>query len=407
MQTTDIIIIGAGAAGIAAGRRLQGAGASFVILEARDRIGGRGWTRSEDGEAIDIGCEWLHSANHNVWRAEAETLGFDVIHTPSPWMRQSGSIGSSAEDQASFGAAFGQFEARLHARAEIDPPHAASVYLEAGSRWNPLLDAVFTYISGAELDRIDARDYARYEDTGLNWRVREGYGALMQAYGAGLPIELETPVLDIDHSGARVRVTTTRGVIEATQIIIAVPTSILAKLKITPDLPDVREAAEGLPLGTAEKVFFKILAPEAFPADGHVFSHIDRVDIGSYHLRPLGRPLIESYFGGTLARRLAEAGQAAMIDFAAQELTGLLGAKVRTQISPLACSHWAIDPYALGSYSYAKPGCAEMRAVLAQPHAERLFFAGEACSRERYSTAHGAFETGVAAAELALSARQG
>jgi len=403
----DIVVVGAGAAGLAAGKRLQDAGISFLILEARNRIGGRGWTRIENGVAIDIGCEWLHSADRNVWRAEAEALGFEVLRTPSPWGRQSGGRGFSENDQAAFGEAFGRFEETLHAHAESDAPRAASAYLEPGSRWTPLLNAVFTYISGAELDLIDARDYARYEDTGLNWRLRDGYGALMTAYGAGLPVALETPALSLDHSGPRVRIATPRGVIEADQAIIATPTSILATLEFTPDLPEVREAAEGLPLGTAEKLYFTVLEPEAFPIDGHVFSHIDRVEIGSYHLRPLGRPIIESYFGGALARRLAEAGPQAMIDFATQELVDLLGADVRARIAPLAASQWAVDPHARGSYSYAKPGCAEARAVLAHPHAGRLFFAGEACSRHRYSTAHGAFETGLAAAQLALAARAG
>jgi monoamine oxidase len=135
-----------------------------------------------------------------------------------------------------------------------------------------------------------------------------------------------------------------------------------------------------------------------------LFPRFDAADVGSYHLRPLGKPMVEAYFGGALAHGLAQAGAAAMEDFAKQELAGLLGSSFPKQLTRLASSSWATDPRSLGSYSFAEPGCADMRAVLAAPVEERVFFAGEACSRARYSTAHGAFQTGYEAAELALAA---
>src|SRR5690606_27274685 len=125
-------------------------------------------------------------------------------------------------------------------------------------------------------------------------------------------------------------------------------------------------------------------------------------DMGSYHLRPMGKPLIEVYFGGALARGLSEAGAEAMADYAKQELAGLLGSSFPMRLTTLASSAWSRDPNALGAYSYARPGRAEQRKVLAEPRPP-LFFAGEACSTHRYSTAHGAFETGFTAAEAALA----
>jgi monoamine oxidase len=187
-------------------------------------------------------------------------------------------------------------------------------------------------------------------------------------------------------------------------VIVTAPTSRIAAIQFTPDLPEKREAAAGLPLGCAEKLYFALAQPEEFPVDGHLFPRFDTVDMGSYHLRPMGKPLIEAYFGGELARGLAEAGADAMVDYAKQELASLLGSAFPARLTTLASSAWAIDPWAMGSYSYASPGCAEMRAVLAAPVGERLFFAGEACSRHRNSTAHGASETGLVAAEQALEA---
>jgi monoamine oxidase len=397
----DIVVLGAGAAGIGAGRRIAKTGASFLLVEARDRIGGRAHTVTR-GDALDLGCGWLHSGDKNVMRPIAEAIGFTVDRTSAPWTRQSGNQGLSGEEQQDFGKTFAAFEKRIDDEAENNPPIAASAYLEPGSRWTPLMNAVFSFISGASLDHIDARDYARYEDTGVNWRVREGYGALFAAIGVSLPVQLETEVSSVDFSGPRVRLETTRGEIEARALIVTLPTSRYGALRFTPDLPEKREAAMGLPLGTAEKLYFALADPEEFPVNGHLFPRFDSADVGSYSLRPMGKPLLEAYFGGALARGLAETGPDAMADYAKQELAGLLGSAFPARLTWLASSSWATDPLALGSYSYAEPGCAELRQTLAAPHPP-LFFAGEACSKHRYSTAHGAFETGQIAAEQALA----
>ena len=122
----------------------------------------------------------------------------------------------------------------------------------------------------------------------------------------------------------------------------------------------------------------------------------------SYQVRPLGRPRINCFFGGRFAAQLERDGIAAMAAFAADELAGLFGSAIRRQLRPLAASFWRQDRYARGSYSYARPGHADDRARLAAPIEGRLFFAGEASSPHFFSTAHGAYETGFAAAEAAL-----
>jgi monoamine oxidase len=114
--------------------------------------------------------------------------------------------------------------------------------------------------------------------------------------------------------------------------------------------------------------------------------------------------VIEAFFGGALARGLAEAGSEAMAAYAKDELAVVLGSAFPARLTTLASSLWSVDTHAMGGYSYAKPGCADQRAVLAAPVDNRIFFAGEACSRNHYSTAHGAYETGCAAAEQALAA---
>jgi monoamine oxidase len=123
-------------------------------------------------------------------------------------------------------------------------------------------------------------------------------------------------------------------------------------------------------------------------------------------MRPFGRPLIECYFGGSLAEALERGGSQAFFDFAKGELVDLLGSDFAKRITPIAEHSWGTDPFAGGAYSYAKPGYADSRAKLAAPVDGRLFFAGEACSTEDFSTAHGAYLSGVAAAEAWLGGRQ-
>ena len=97
---------------------------------------------------------------------------------------------------------------------------------------------------------------------------------------------------------------------------------------------------------------------------------------------------------------------AAFFDFAVSELTGVFGSDFARRLKPIRVHCWRSDPFALGAYSYASPGNADCRATLAEPVDDRLFFAGEACSRHDFSTAHGGYLTGVAAAEQVIAARK-
>ncbi|WP_375268593.1 flavin monoamine oxidase family protein, partial [Phenylobacterium sp.] len=164
------------------------------------------------------------------------------------------------------------------------------------------------------------------------------------------------------------------------------------------------DAATGVPLGLANKVFLSPTAPEAFGREQHLWGRTDTAETGSYYLRPLGRPIIEAFFGGAHARALEAEGPRAAAAFAIEELVGHFGAGVRRQLKVMAETGWASDPWALGAYSHALPGCAPARQVLAAPVEDRLFFAGEATSKTAFSTAHGAWESGLRAADEVLLA---
>src|SRR5882757_1051934 len=165
----EVVVVGGGAAGIAAGRRLHDAGVECLLLEARPRLGGRAVTvRTAAGLPIDLGCGWLHSADHNPWTTIAMAQGRAIDKTPPPWSRLSMPIGFPLAEQASFLDALGEFRERLAAASEAMPDVASASFLTPGNRWNDLINAVGTYVSGAELDRVSAIDYGRYEDSGVN-----------------------------------------------------------------------------------------------------------------------------------------------------------------------------------------------------------------------------------------------
>jgi monoamine oxidase len=407
MTDSDVIVIGAGAAGLGAARRLVAAGIAARVVEARNRVGGRAWTvRAPSGLPIELGCAWLHSANENELCALALQSGLTIDKTRPPWRTQMNDVGFAPADQADFRAALGRLFARLEEAGEVEGDQSADRLLDPGSRWNPLLNATSTYMNGVELDQLSVLDFWRYHDTGVNWRIVEGYGALMAALAAGFDIAFECPAGLIDHASPQVRIETARGDLRACAVIITVPTDVLCAgdLRFHPALPDKIAAAAALPLGLADKLYLGLDGAEEFPKDSHLYGALDSVRTGSYHVRPFGRPLIEVYFGGRFARELEAEGEAAFASFAIGQLAARLGEGIRKRLHPIAATAWARDPYARGSYSHAMPGHADARAALAAPVDARIFFAGEACMVHDFSTAHGAYRSGVAAADAIIAA---
>ena len=403
----EIVVVGGGAAGVAAARRLYTAGVKCLIIEARPRLGGRAWTvAGPSGFGLDLGCGWLHSADRNPWALVAQEQKLTIDKTPPPWRRRS-TVAFPEEEQREFLEAQEQFSARVSEQAANEPDVATATLLERGNRWNNLINAVGTYISGAELDQVSARDFDNYDDTGVNWRVVEGYGTTIAACGEGLPVVLGCPVNWINHQEKRIRIETSQGVITADQVIVTLPSAILAENPgiVRSGPAGKTEAAQGLPLGLADKLFLSLTDAEEFEKDSRMFGATDRIATATYHFRPFGRPQIEAYFGGRLARELEAGGEHAFFDFAISQLTGLLGSAFRERVKPIRIHRWGSDPYSRGSYSYARPAMADCRMKLAAPIDGRLFFAGEACSQHDFSTAHGGWNTGVSAADQALSVR--
>jgi monoamine oxidase len=404
-SSIDVAIIGAGAAGLGAAHALKGSALSFLVLEARDRVGGRGYTIQAAPDVVfDVGCGWLHSADENSFVKIAEELNFEIDKSLPPWRERAVGKAFPQAERDDFLHALDAFYDRAEQAALNGRDFPASDYLEPDNRWNPMIDAISTYVNGCELDQVSILDMDAYEDTNINWRVRRGYGALMAAYGASLPLALNCKVTLIDHSAKQLRIETSLGTLTANKAIVTVPTNLIAQemIRFHPALPAKLEAAAGLPLGLADKVTLALEGPTDLPKDGNLRGATMRTAMGTYHLRPFGQPCIEGFFGGRFAQELEDAGDGAIAAHSIDEIVSFLGSDYRRKLKPLKESRWAHDAFARGSYSHALPGHADKRAVLAAPLDGRLFFAGEATSPNFFSTAHGARDSGERAAREVL-----
>jgi monoamine oxidase len=405
MSRGRIVVIGGGAAGIAAARRLHDAGEDVLLIEAKDRLGGRAHTVpltfAGTSYPVDFGCGWLHSAARNPWTAIGEDAGFTIDRSDPGWGEQWRDLGFPPDDQRASDEAWERWEKAAHAALD-GPDRPLGAFIASDDPWRPMLDAISGYANGAPLDRVSLHDWAAYEDAAgeENWSVREGYGTLITAHAAGVPAQLGVAVTRIDHRGRRLAVETSTGTIEADRVIVAVPPPVLARITFDPPLPAKLDAAAALPLGLADKVFLGV-DKVPWEAQAHLIGNPHSACTASYRLSPFGWPIVEAFFGGDCAERQESAADA--YAFAIDELVALLGSDWRSRLHPLAATRWRHEPHILGSYSHAMVGHAGARAALAETVDDRLFFAGEACSTHDFSTAHGAYATGSAAVDRILN----
>ncbi len=408
MKDVDVIIVGAGAAGLAAARSLLAAGQSVLLLEARDRIGGRVWTEPDvAGHPVDHGASFIHAWQDNPWTAIARRLGMPTaIDQRRRFLFVDGQDAAATTFDAFMEArhtAVEQVEAAVAdnrdcsiAQAlDLAGPFAAQARLSLGP-----------WLLGAENDEAGALDFARGV-SGEDRLVPGGYGQLVAAYGKGLPVRIETEVMRISTLARGVDVETQRGSLRAGHVIVTVPIGVLAAetIRFDPALEaDHLRAIEGLPMGLLQKI---VLAFDGDPfgrGDGfYVHEQSDADEAALYFCRPAGSDHVIAFVGGDLARRLEHEGEAAAASFALDPLRRLFGRAIDERLKAVRQTRWGIDRQALGSYSVAKPGAADLRAALTRPHAERIHFAGEACAPLGWAaTVAGALMSGRQAAKHCL-----
>ncbi|WP_425098713.1 flavin monoamine oxidase family protein [Tropicibacter sp. S64] len=406
MADTDVVIVGAGAAGLAAARVLRAAGRSVQVLEAMDRIGGRAWTRSTDfGVPFDIGCAWLHAGDRNPFMADAERLGWTLKHHDMGLDHlYFGSRKASAEELAEVSGADVQMHDALAARTPDD--RLSSLLAQGGA-----MRASATYAGpmdfGKDADEISAADFAAAADLYPDYFTREGFGALIAAWGGDVPVALNTAVTRIDWSGPGVSVETTRGTVRGRAAIVTVSTGVLAleDIRFTPALPPAHvEAAFDLPMGLLTKIPVEIQGDRfgLSPFDDLLIERHAQHDL--YFLCfPFDLPLMVGFVGGDFAWEIEAAGQEAAVDFVTDRLEDIFGSDVRKRVGRSLMTNWGGERRTRGAYASARPGRSGARATLAEPVGERIWFAGEALAGSLMQTAGGARLSGEAVARDVLA----
>jgi monoamine oxidase len=411
MGQYDIAVIGAGAAGLAAGLNLQSSGRSFIVLEARGRVGGRTYTDTATlGLPFDCGAHWLHAARQNPFRAIADRLGvrYNDRLTWDDWMIHAGGrpVPDAVLEEA--GAYIDQVLTRAAEAGAAGLDVAYSEFLEPGNRWNTLIRRLIGQITSHDPEDCSTLDSARYEDEGGDFPVEDGFGTLVARHATGLVVTLSTPVSHIDWSGPEVRLTTPRGTLSARVIILAVPVNVLIAegIRFTPALPaSLVEAFNDCPMGVSEKL--AMLLDRPVDGYGHLYGDVvipgeGPFDTVNLHVNPFGRPLLVSHMAASHGREIERLGDAEAFALGVEAAVEAFGSAMRKRVVRMLRTHWASDPFTLGGYSHARPGRAASRLLFSEPVGERIVLAGEHCSIPSFSTVHGAHQSGIAAAQAAV-----
>jgi len=412
MSEVDVVIIGAGAAGLAAAKTAAARRLTSVVLEASHRIGGRAYTEElAPGMPFDLGCHWMHSASRNPFVAIADRLGFHY-HKSGPWKPTvfSARGWASPADQVAIAQLGKANEAAYEASVARGEDVAVADLVDHDHPWAAFQAYWFSLYTSRDIDQVSAVDLVAYDDSGENWPVQEGYGALVAHWAADVPVTLNAAVTRVSWGSKGVSVETPKGTIRGRRLVITISTNMLnaGRIAFDPPLPDWKiDAAARLPLGVHNRIGIKLdhdpFGPDA-PLSITVFSERDEPPM-AIQLRPFGHDYVVGVTGGRFGEWLEHAGQAASVAHLTDHLVSVYGSDIRRALSERTIvTAWAGDPWTLGSYSSALPGYHHCRAELAKPIDDILYFAGEATSPDYFSTCHGAYLSGIAAIEAIAQA---
>jgi monoamine oxidase len=405
----DAVIVGAGAAGIAAARRLASFNKRFVLLEAAQEVGGRCITDTKTfGVPYDRGAHWMYAADVNPLVKLGVQAGLNVYTVPPGQRIRIGRRYAREGEMEDFLAGLVRVNTAIADAARKSDVACAQVLPKDLGDWRSTIEFVLgPYNGGKDLSELSTVDLARSVERDNSAFCRQGFGAVLAKLAAGLPLLTGTPVKTIEWwSRQRLEVDTAQGQFKTNAIIVTLSTNALAagKVKFAPELPKRHlDALSKLKLGSRDHIALELPGnPLGLRADELVFEKSDNRQTAAILGNLSGTTLCTVDVGGSFGRELSGKGEAAMIDFALSWLGSLYGADMKNQVKRRHATRWNNEPWVLGATSAAAPGAQSARKILTEPLSGRIFLAGEATHETLWGTVAGAWESGERAAEAVL-----
>jgi monoamine oxidase len=407
-RDADIVVIGAGAAGIAAARRIMAANRKVLVVEASGQIGGRCLTDPSTFDVpFDRGARWMHNPETSPMIKLARNAGLDVSPATLGRKIRIGRRYARAGETEEFLAALVRTNRAIDdgSRGKVDVPCAAALPKDRGD-WAGAADFVLgASATGKDLKDLSAVDKARAEDRSAAIGCRQGLGTLVAKLGEQIPISLSIPVNRIVWSKRDVTVETSSGRIAARAAIITVSSNILAagNIKFDPELPRrYLDAAGKLTLGSYDRIALQMSGnPLGLGRDDILIEQSNSTRTALLYGNIGGSTLCTVDVAGAFGRDLSAQGEQAMVAFAKEWLAKLFGSDVTAAVKKSSATRWNSAPYVLGAMSAATPGGQPSRKTLSEPIG-CMFFAGEATHETLWGTVDGAWYSGERAAEAAL-----
>ncbi len=409
----DAVVIGAGAAGLSAAKELSKRGLSFALVEGSHRIGGRAYAEEIAPDVwFDLGCSYLHQGAANPFGPIADALGVLLNRDHADIFSRIRFHRDGVELTDAEAARFEEYDdtcdEAFDASVERGEDRPMSDFVDMESKFFVPYANGMAALNAMDIDETSAADYAGFvDDVDGNWQqdipVPGGYGNLVKTWGGDVDVSLNCKVEKVDWSGSGVAVETVKGTIRGRVALITVSTGILASNSILfdPVLPNWKiESYLGVPTGTENKICL-YFDEDVFGPDGLGFHTTwnSAGDAAGFEASVNGNNTAIVFTGGRHGIWLEKQGQQAGEDFALARVAEVFGNDVRKHMKRSIATAWASEPWTFGAYSCARPGQAHQRIELAKPVDERLFFAGEATISDCNSTCHGAYLSGIRAAE--------
>jgi len=407
-READIVVIGAGAAGIAAARRIQAANRRVIVVEAAGQIGGRCLTDTATFDVpFDRGARWLHNPDTNPMIRLARSTGLDVHPAPLGQTIRIGRRNARAGEIEEFLAALVRANRAIDdaSRGKADVSCASVLPRDLGD-WASTAEFVLgANATGKDLKDISVIDKARAQERNAAIACRQGLGTLVAKLGEQIPVALLTPASRISWSGRDVTVETPAGKIAARAAIVTVSSNVLTagNIKFTPDIPKRQlDAAARLSLGSYDRIALQLPGnPLGLARDDIIIEQSSSMRTALLFANMGSSSLCSIDVAGSFGRDLAAQGEKAMAAFAVEWLTKLFGSEAASAVKKTSMTRWNAAPFVLGAMSSAAPGSQPSRKILTEPIG-CMFLAGEATHETLWGTVDGAWESGERAAEAAL-----